>query len=108
MHATLLRGGASHKGSANWVVRLYYRRAVLFIVCSATETWYTTLYLLAHFEGPSIRSIVGLPMDVGVVRALFLFCTPLFAFKQVANFVQMKGACDALVEHDAKPAKKTK
>ena len=40
----------SHKGSANWVVRLYYRRAVLFIVCSGNELWYVAMYAL-HFGG---------------------------------------------------------
>ena len=108
MYASLLQGIGSHKEVTSPLLRFYYWKPVLFIVCSATETWYTSLYLLAHFEGPSLRSLVGLPMDVGLVRALFLFCTPLFAFKQVANFVQMKGACDALVEHDAKPGKKAK
>ena len=80
MHATLLRGGASHKGSANWVVRLYYRRAVLFIVCSGNELWYVAMYALHFGGGPFLPA----PLDhLRVFEAIGYAATPFFAFKQV-------------------------
>ena len=79
MHATLLRGGASHKGSANWVVRLYYRRAVLFIVCSGNELWYVAMYALHFGGGPFLPA----PLDhLRVFEAIGYAATPFFAFKQ--------------------------
>ena len=108
MYASLLLGIGSHKEVVNPLLRFYYWKPALFIVCSATEMWYTTLYLLAHTEGPTLKSLIGVPSEVGLVRALFLMSTPFFAFKQVANFVQMKVACDALVEYDGSPKKKGK
>ena len=54
-----------------------------------------SLYVLAHAEGPVLG---GVP----AVRALFIACSPICAFKQVANVVQMGVAFEALVEHDEK------
>ena len=119
MYASLLLGNSSHKEVTNPLLRFYYWKVtacqgrirerpssacshaarclctqpVLFLVCAATELWYMSLYVLAHIEGPLIG---GVP----AVRGLLYVCTPVCAFKQVANVVQMAVACEALVEHD--------
>ena len=73
-------------------------KPVLFLACAGTELWYNALYVLAHVEGPTLALFGGTP----AVRVLLYACTPVCAFKQVANIVQMVAACDALVQHDAK------
>ncbi len=95
MYASLLLGLGSHKECTNPLLRFYYWKPVLFIACAGTETWYMALYAQAHMApgGSSIATVVS---------ALLYVCTPICAFKQVANFVQMYVACEALVAHDAK------
>ena len=44
MYASLAAGGETHKASANFVVRLYYRKPVFFAACAGTEFWYLALY----------------------------------------------------------------
>ena len=97
MYASLLLGLGSHKTVSNPLLRFYYWKPVLFLACAGTEMWYMSLYVLAHTEGP----LVG---GVPAVKALLYICSPICAFKQVANFVQMGVACNALVAHDAKKA----
>lgn len=95
MYASLLLGLGSHKQVTNPLLRLYYSKPVLFLVCAGTECWYLALYSLAFTNGPLI---VGVP----ACRLALTLCTPVFLFKQIANFVQMGVACQALVEHDIK------
>ena len=105
MYASLLLGLGSHKECTNELLRFYYWKPALFIMCAATELWYMSLYVLAHTEGPPVAFVGG---PVGAVRLCLVLCTPFFAFKQVANLVQGYVACEALVEHDAKKKKKAK
>ena len=102
MYASLLLGLGSHKECTNPLLRFYYWKPVLFIACAGTEMWYMALYVLAHDQGPPIAALGGVP----AMRALLYACSPICAFKQVANFVQMGVACEALVAHDAEQAKK--
>ena len=93
MYASLLLGLGSHKECTNPLLKFYYKKAPLFLACAGTELWYMSLYVLAW-------------TDVQAVRLLFLLCSPICAFKQVANVVQMAVACEALVAHDEKTKKK--
>jgi hypothetical protein len=97
MYASLLGGLGSHKDVQSPLLRFYYWKPVLFMVCSCTEMWYVSLYALSFTQGPLI---MGVPMVSGV----FVLCTPFFIFKQVANFVQLAVAADALVAYDARKA----
>merc|ERR1712167_105130 len=94
MYASLLLGLGSHKTVTNPLLRFYYWKPVLFIACAGTEMWYMSLYTLAHVSGPHIG---GVP----AVRALLYVCSPICAFKQLANLVQMWVACEFLLEKDA-------
>jgi hypothetical protein len=76
-------------------------KPVLFVACAGTEMWYMSLYILAHVAGPPVAALGGVP----AVRVLLYVCTPICAFKQVANLVQMGVAFEALVEHEAPKAK---
>lgn len=100
MYASLLQGLGSHKTVTNPLLFFYYKKPVLFLACAMTESWYTFLYLLAWSEGPSVKELTGLPIDMGLIRFVVYFCTPVFVFKQVANLVQMRVACDELVARD--------
>merc|ERR1711939_414094 len=93
MYASLLLGLGSHKECTNPLLRFYYNKAVLFLACAGTESWYMALYVLAHTEGDLV---LGVPL----VRLAFYVCSPVCAFKQVCNLVQMYVACQAIVEHD--------
>ena len=104
MYASLLLGLGSHKECTNPLLRFYYWKPVLFVACAGTELWYMALYTLAHVEGPAVGALGG----VSAVRALLFACTPICAFKQVANLVQMAVACEALVAHDAATKSKRK
>mmetsp|Transcript_15339 Transcript_15339/g.32742 ORF Transcript_15339/g.32742 Transcript_15339/m.32742 type:complete len:237 (-) Transcript_15339:333-1043(-) len=115
MHATLISASASHKASPNWVVRLYYRKPILFTICAATELWYISLYAL-HFAPewlPLELPFGGIDVDALGLHVkpkqpfwavVFAACTPLAAFKQVTNVVQLVEACKVLVRLDAKRA----
>lgn len=101
MYASLLLGHGSHKTVTNPLLRFYYWKPVLFVACAGTEMWYMSLYILAHVAGPPVAALGGVP----AVRVLLYVCTPICAFKQVANLVQMGVAFEALVEHEAPKAK---
>jgi CDP-diacylglycerol--inositol 3-phosphatidyltransferase len=93
MYTSVLVGQTSHKVVDHWLLRMYYWRPWLFLVCSGTESWYMCLYTLKFTSGPVIY---GVPFVVGFFR----LCTIAFAFKQTANVVQLLTACNALVRHD--------
>jgi len=99
MYASLLLGLGSHKTVTNPVLAFYYNKPILFLACAGTEMWYMCLFVLAHEIGPPV---FGVP----VVTALFYACSPICAFKQLANVVQMAVACLALVDYDMKQRKK--
>lgn len=104
MYASLLHGLGSHKECTNPILHFYYLKPVLFFACAATEMWYVALYCLHFYEGPPLATFGGVP----AVRALFYACSPICAFKQFANAVQMYVACEALVAHDMAKFKKAK
>ena len=100
MYASLTLGHGSHKTVVNPLLRVYYWRPALFAVCAGTELWYLGLYALHHAGGAGGAAALG--VSPALVRGVLTVCTPVFLFKQLANVVQMHGACEALVEHDAK------
>ena len=104
MYASLIDGQGSHKDCTNPLLRFYYWKPVLFSACAGTELWYNALYMLAWVEGPPLPLLGGMP----AIRALFYVCSPICAFKQVANVVQMVVAFEVLMAHDAKKAKAKK
>lgn len=99
MYASLLIHSRSHKTVTNPLLRFYYRKAPLFIVCALTEMWYMCLFVLNFYAGPAVG---GIPL----VWLIFYIASPVCFFKQVANLVQMYAACVSLVEHDMKLNKK--
>ena len=100
MYASLLLGLGSHKHVTNSLLRLYYWKPVLFLVCAGSECWYLTLYSLAFTTGPLMIGVPACSLALAI-------CTPAFLFKQAANVVQMAVACQALVEHDVKQKHRT-
>lgn len=98
MYTAVLLGLTSHKMVDHWLLRLYYWRPWLFLVCSGTESWYMCWYTLKFTKGPLVYG-------VHFVEGFFQLCTIAFAFKQVANMVQLATACNALVRHDEQAKK---
>ena len=98
MYASLLIHSRSHKTVTNPLLKFYYRKAPLFIVCAGTEMWYMSLFVLAQGESAHGPLLGG----VSFARLVFLLGTPVCAFKQVANLVQMYVACVGLAVHDRK------
>lgn len=103
VYASLLLGLGTHKQVDNALLRFYYWKPALFVVCSATEMWYMSLYTLGWTEGVTVPIFGG----IGLARLMCGLCTPFAIFKQVANLVQMYVACEALVEHDADQRKRS-
>ncbi|CAN3355029.1 CDP-diacylglycerol--inositol 3-phosphatidyltransferase [Diutina catenulata] len=92
MYSMLSSGSQSHKSvdkSKSVLLNLYYtNRKVLFIVCLFNELFYFGLYL--HSFG---FFIFGTGMAV--------VSTPFWAFKQVANWIQLQAAAVSLATIDA-------
>merc|ERR1712070_560447 len=99
MHAALIDRAASHKDSHNWVVRLYYRRSVLFMVCAGTELWYLSLYANYFIPEQTLELPFG-GVSLPLCRTMIMLTTPIFAFKQLTNLVQLAVAVRALIEID--------
>lgn len=100
MYATIHSGSGSHKKlnkETNWLLRLYYEnRVFLFLVCAFNETFYIGLYLnyfkCLYIPGTNIEISYGLT----------LISSPVWAFKQFMNIIQLINACNLLAESDAK------
>jgi len=111
MHATLISAQSTHKGSPNWVVRLYYCKPVLFTICAMTELWYVSLYAM-HFAPDwrplwnplalvQVPGLLAMPSQVPAWTFACYGSTPFFLFKQVTNIAQFVEACKVLVRLDA-------
>eukprot|EP00160_Parvularia_atlantis_P017343 Unigene5923_Nuclearia_a/m.18137 Unigene5923_Nuclearia_a/g.18137 ORF Unigene5923_Nuclearia_a/g.18137 Unigene5923_Nuclearia_a/m.18137 type:complete len:133 (-) Unigene5923_Nuclearia_a:66-464(-) len=103
MYSSLMSGSSSHKkvsDDTNWFLRLYYEsRLVLFLMCAGNELFFVMLYVIYHFEGPTLALGDGLP-TVSLLLVITLLSFPVFAGKQVLSVIQMYGAAQALTEHD--------
>jgi len=108
VYMTVAAGSSTHKGSANWLVNVYYNRKVLFTVCAATELWYMSMYMLAFTPGPTVTLPAGLPLaSLSLWQGSLYACTPLFLFKQLTNVVQLYMAACAVVEVDEQKRKQS-
>mmetsp|Transcript_53176 Transcript_53176/g.116679 ORF Transcript_53176/g.116679 Transcript_53176/m.116679 type:complete len:207 (-) Transcript_53176:189-809(-) len=96
MSASQLLGLKSHKDAGgHFLMRLYYtNRPFLFACCGCQELFLLGLYVAGMAPKDSAAQSVAL--YAGVI------CTPLNIFKQGMNFLQLKQACDSLVEYDLK------
>ncbi|KAL1503907.1 hypothetical protein AB1Y20_012368 [Prymnesium parvum] len=88
MYASLKLGLGSHKQVENGLLRLYYWKPVLFVVCAGTEFWYMSMYV-AHF-------LPGNPL----VQIVWQLTSPICVFKQIANIVQMYVAVTTILKDD--------
>jgi len=85
MYASLKLGLGSHKECENALLRFYYWKPVLFIVCAGTECWYMSLYVTYYNSAASILTAITLPICI---------------FKQIANLTQLYVACMAILTED--------
>jgi len=97
MYATLLCGETSHKDTqgAHPLMRLYYTsKMALFWTCVSQENVYLSLYAM-HFLASGSTAYT-------FFKGVLVVSTPLCAFKQVVNVIQLKNACDKMVDFDNK------
>lgn len=97
MYATLsCSNKKSHKNidsNENWLLYMYYSsRKVLFTICALNELFYMSVYWLSFSES-LLWSRIGL--------WCFVITLPGYAFKQVANIIQLNRAVVMLAEADA-------
>ena len=82
-----------HKECSNPILKFYYKKPVLALLCAGNEGCWLSLYLLHHahemFQGADL-----------VAWGLFYFCLPLAAFKQFISMVQWFDACERIAEYD--------
>jgi len=86
-----------HKECTNPILKFYYKKSVLALLCAGNEGCWMSLYLLHHapdmFQGAEL-----------VARCLFYFCLPLAIAKQFISIVQWCDACEQIAEYDLKNA----
>ncbi|XP_053908986.1 CDP-diacylglycerol--inositol 3-phosphatidyltransferase [Cuculus canorus] len=99
MHCATLQGGGSHKsvgGEGPSVLRLYYSsRPLLFLLCAGNEAFLCCLFLVYHWEGPTV-----VPGGPGLFRAGLLLAAPIAAIKLGVTLVQLGGAAQRLAAID--------
>eukprot|EP01117_Protostelium_nocturnum_P002119 TRINITY_DN12760_c0_g1_i1.p1 TRINITY_DN12760_c0_g1~~TRINITY_DN12760_c0_g1_i1.p1 ORF type:complete len:232 (-),score=38.71 TRINITY_DN12760_c0_g1_i1:40-735(-) len=121
VYSSLQSGKTSHKTTdpnQNFFVRLYYsNKYVLGFLCFGNEGFFLNLYLSHFWKGPLVAlpsplldwlSALGLGNGTGlhlIPLLLVFFYFPTMAIKQFMNVVQLKQACEDLVEMDS-PRKK--
>lgn len=108
MYAALSIGATSHKeinrpkGLGGRIMSLYYTsRPVLFGACAGNELFFIALYMMSH------ASVGGATwwMRGDVWRWCMWGSSPIWAFKQVTNVVQLVTASTILVSLDTKGQK---
>ena len=82
-----------HKECTNPILRFYYKKVVLALLCAGNEGCWMSLYLLYHANEM-------FPHADLVAWGLFYFCAPLAATKQFISIVQWFDACEQIAVYD--------
>jgi len=91
MHSSMMKGSSSHKTidlSGNPILRLYYTsRPVLFFMCAGNEIFFSMLYLLNFYEGPSglFRWLLYASAPVALAKAAISGIHLVTAAQNIAN-----------------------
>jgi len=91
MHSSMMKGSTSHKTidlSGNPILRLYYTsRPVLFFMCAGNEIFFSMLYLLNFYEGPSgiFRTLLYVSAPIAFVKATISGIHLVTAAQNIAN-----------------------
>jgi len=91
MHSSMMKGSSSHKTidlSGNPILRLYYTsRPVLFFMCAANEIFFSMLYLLNFYEGPSglFRWLLYISAPIAFAKAAISGIHLITAAQNIAN-----------------------
>mmetsp|Transcript_44110 Transcript_44110/g.140423 ORF Transcript_44110/g.140423 Transcript_44110/m.140423 type:complete len:146 (+) Transcript_44110:449-886(+) len=119
MYSSLVEKKATHKDvgvEKNWLLRHYYgSRIFMGWCCVSAEVCYLAVYLF-HWEKYRRWAMLGLPALQGVllyppystsqgvplVVAVIALTLPGTIMKQVLNLLQLRSACNTLVDHDLK------
>lgn len=103
MYAMLTSGSASHKkvGTKSRILNQYYtNNKVLFLVCAFNELFYVGLYLMSFplKSPPNLGYIMGVPLSYATI--ITVVSSPIWAFKQCVNVIQLQRAAVLLAESD--------
>lgn len=135
MHQSLSQGASSHKAlgkERSWLLRIYYSRVWLFLICAANEACLLLAYAAARPETAGLdvrvarsalpeqvlraRSLGWLPwlrsgveeegpLLISLTACLALVTAPVFLLKQLISAVQLAEAAALTAEQDARDRK---
>ncbi|XP_064619167.1 CDP-diacylglycerol--inositol 3-phosphatidyltransferase-like isoform X2 [Lineus longissimus] len=97
MHSTMMKGSQSHKAidlSGNPILRQYYTKPVLFVMCSGNELFYSMLYLLHFNYGPTLL------FGIGLWQLICVLTFPIAAVKSAISAVHLYAASANIVAID--------
>ncbi|KAJ3559341.1 hypothetical protein NM688_g408 [Phlebia brevispora] len=106
MYSSLVTGSRSHKAvrsEVSWFMSVYYRPTVLFLACAGNELFYVALYLAKWVHTPLYQSLDVTPSFFTYftwAEALAYICSPIWAYKNVINLIQLWKASKILVGVD--------
>jgi len=94
MYAAAVRG-THHKECTNPILKFYYTKAVLTVLCAANEAAWLCLYLI-HWGDAAF------PYGAVVGKYVAFVALPLAGVKQFISIVQWFDACESLADIDLK------
>ncbi|XP_065918264.1 CDP-diacylglycerol--inositol 3-phosphatidyltransferase-like [Dysidea avara] len=106
VYSSMLHGESSHKFidlAANPIMKFYYERPVLFVMCAGNELFFCSLYLLYFTNGPVLPFI-----DAGAWWLLLFCSTPIFVLKQLVSIIQLVVASQNIAGMDVADRARTR
>jgi CDP-diacylglycerol--inositol 3-phosphatidyltransferase len=102
IYATLLRGSASHKDSAQWsnnrLLKLYYgNKPFMDLLILGNELFYLLLYLNFYLVGRSLN-LAG--WQTNIWQLLLIVILPIYLLKQGTNVLQLQAAGQEIAQLD--------
>jgi CDP-diacylglycerol--inositol 3-phosphatidyltransferase len=102
IYATLLRGSASHKDSAQWstnrLLKLYYgNKPFMDVLIVGNELFYLLLYLNFYLADMSLN-IAG--WQTNIWQLLLIVTLPIYLLKQTTNILQLQAAAQEIAQLD--------
>jgi CDP-diacylglycerol--inositol 3-phosphatidyltransferase len=102
IYATILRGSASHKDSAQWstngLLKLYYgNKPFMDLLILGNELFYLLLYLNFYLVGMSLN-LAG--WQTNIWQLLLIVILPIYLLKQATNVLQLQTAGQEIAQLD--------
>lgn len=110
IYATLLRGSASHKDSAQWstngLLKLYYgNKPFMDLLIVGNELFYLLLYLNFYLVDRSLN-LAG--WQTNIWQLLLIVIVPIYLLKQATNVLQLQAAGQEIAQLDLASTREAK